>query len=928
MISAIGALLISLVSLFSLDTARLEAWYKGSAANPYANACGTQPAGQNWCVGPDGWTVVTPTIGTTGTSCATTGTPTWDGSCITYVSDRGTGTLATCRINAPVGFDFTTDPTNGGSDWTKACPMQPFVVTGLRTGSSDFLLLQRGSCFIDSTVATNPCTGAANTTTTYGIGANTDRTSNLGNRAGTSSSKPIVIAAFGPIAVDRPKFMTINYCVRAAVGTGNIMVMHIECTNPWRDPRSSYFLAANPAVSSGAGQKNIVTVAASPTAPLIRVTVASTADLAAQPIYIASVGGVTTANGTWTSANYTIASPTEIDLLGSNIGSQTYTSGGTVGQRTITVTNPLPAEMGNGTSFRMYNYSNAAQMRLTNGDTGLYVSGVDTARTTVTLAGNITVGGQATAGDAIRFIGEETGIKFAVDSANWVYVEGSKISFGSFSYQPSTLGVKIKMTCNLIRNVIEFSYGIQTRYQGIFLGDTLDPQSTCQIRENMLNNNGWMLSDPDCMPLDGLPAKCGGVASEMPLATNGVVPDQSHGAYNHEWFGKTDYIGNILTNNSGAGSQLRAGGLAYNNFAVGNATNLYSGGIMFNNVTRYNVVAKARTQMFAISKTTAATVSGNTLTFSQAPIWIPLNTNYTILNATTGVSFGARQITAATPTTVTLNGAAFSAAIGDTFYFFYALTPQWGIGGFDNAGRLNAAGDVDPLTNSVSEWNIAFDATSAAQSGIYGGFGHSMGTSTIRLAGSSFTNNWVRNWNLGLEDRSQIQGVDGNSACAGLGIGGTNAIRIQMKDNFYFMIGDPIVLSGVAGITGTVNGSFTVASKPSSGYLCLAGSSYTSGTWTAGTGVINGGVTFANNRYSGVNTIADSTQSAASFSSFAPSGTMTVEYCDAQLGGSGYLSDFVNRARENRLGNWNLSNTANAINNCIRSQTDPSIALQ
>ncbi len=152
---------LSLLALVVLASPA-SAWYKGAAVIPaggYANACGTEPAGQNWCVGTDGWTVVTPTIGTTGTTCATTGTPTWDGSCVTYVSDRGTGTLATCRINAPVGFSFTTDPTDlggGTRDWTKACALTPTVTAAIRTGSSDFLLLQRGSCFIDSPVTTNP----------------------------------------------------------------------------------------------------------------------------------------------------------------------------------------------------------------------------------------------------------------------------------------------------------------------------------------------------------------------------------------------------------------------------------------------------------------------------------------------------------------------------------------------------------------------------------------------------------------------------------------------------------------------------------------------------------------------------------------------------------------------------------------------------
>jgi hypothetical protein len=246
------------------------------------------------------------------------------------------------------------------------------------------------------------------------------------------------------------------------------------------------------------------------------------------------------------------------------------------------------------------------------------------------------------------------------------------------------------------------------------------------------------------------------------------------------------------------------------------------------------------------------------------------------------------------------------------------------------------------------QWNIHTGAIPSAYIGrpMELGYGFNMESQASRATGNVFANNWVMNQlstnsdQGGFLDQTQIRSVDG-TGCGG-------QVRIGIWTGYKWNVGDSITISNTLPSGMNANGTFTVASTQdatSPGYVCLAGSSFGTGSWTPGTGVINGGVSWANNRTYNVNqplyvlpTEATNTTSAGpSISGFTPlttagcpqaSGCPSIEGYMASLGLPANLSDFVRLAKLNRKGSYDSRFTAAKANNYIRSRTDPSIALQ
>lgn len=190
---------------------------KGSApTNQYANAC--PQLSQNWCVGSDGFTVFTPTVPATPTgSCGSTGT--FNGTCVVYIAENGTGTPTTCSIPATGTFSFTTDIGD-----TNACNYTEAHMALARNNSSDFPLFKRGDCFVDPNVI-SPCTGIAPTyQTSYGICTAHGITCNWA-RNGTSAAAPMVIGAYGAYSKPRPRILSANTGFSAISIFGNYIAL-------------------------------------------------------------------------------------------------------------------------------------------------------------------------------------------------------------------------------------------------------------------------------------------------------------------------------------------------------------------------------------------------------------------------------------------------------------------------------------------------------------------------------------------------------------------------------------------------------------------------------------------------------------------------------------------------------------------------------
>ncbi len=904
--------MIRLVALLLLAFAATPAaaWYKGSATGTggiYANACGTEPAGQTWCVDNNpasatyGFTKVTPPAGPyTGSCSAGTYSVTATGelaACGIYVSDIGTGTLSTCRVELTPSFDDTFFP-DVAANPLLACPATATNYSGLRNNSPDMILPRRGDQFWDPDVAINPRTGGANTTTVYGIATSTGRAPNF-NRNGLSALKPMVIMAVGPLSSGRAVIQSYWNCLDDAPNAGdNLMYLGIECGNAFRDPNSAYF-------------------------PGIVISAAT------------SAGG----------------------------GSQ------------YTLTAPLPAYMGTGTGWYIANLDNPNSPV---GNTNRQILSMDGSRTVITVQSLCALCSVNT-GDRLQITTSTPG---GISHANasqptFFYVEDSRFRFSGIGIQPD-----IQTRVVIRRSIIENGYIALGRAQGLFTGDTFSAASTMLFEENLADHNGWLQLDPDCTPGVVLPAKCGGLASLTAIENvYGSPANQSHGAYVHEMFGNATFQRNILTNNSGAGSQLRSGGTFYNNFVARNATGATGGGILVANNSTYNVFTQMSNGFNAILPTSAASASGNTLTFAHVPYFQAV-VGARVWNASNPSSIPVnRTIASVTGTTITLNGSVTGVASGDLIYIGDVV--QWGYqaqssagfatftgsisgttltataggyvnGGFVNGmtitgsgvaantkvvGRLTGTGkdgtyivdqsqtvastamSVLPIGLGVTsnhQWNIYSDTVPAANGlGFYAGYGFSAAGNITRAAGSVVANNFGMNLPLFVEDNTVITAIDA-TGCGG-------AARITFNGTTGWQPGETATITGVTGMTG-VNGTWTVTVFDTI-RMCLVGST-PSGTWTGG-GTVNGGVAWSNMKYSNVVSQATANSAAlAAMSSFSPVGTPTVEYCDTQLGGGGYLADFIDRAREQRKGNWNLSATANAMNNCMRGQTDPTIALQ
>lgn len=814
-----------------------------------------------WCVGSDGWTVFSPTVGSTGT--CTGSASTFNGTCVYYISETGTAaTAAACSVAVTGAFDFTTVPANSA-----ACPYQSTFMNAVRNNSSDFILFKRGDCFADPGLF-SPCTSAnAPSTNSYGICSSSGTTCQF-SKNGASANAPVLIGAYGPLTSARPKFITQNNTVAAQATFGNnLAIVSLDTTLSFgvRDYTNATY---NPGIITAASSSGVG---------------ATTIILSSVPAIINSTNA---ANSAWQVA--------DLDNQGHWVG---------IG--------------GNRPGIQVNSISGAV----------------------LTLQTSITASQTVTAGDRMVLFPNNVGnggLSFdpiGNQALTLFYVEdcvGQGIGYqvtGTYTWPNGP-----QWAIYIRRNEFYQSGTYDLRLQGIFLGDSFNPNSTALIEENVIDHAGWSQVDNDCTVGQFLPSKCNGVASSTLYNFFGNPSNQAHDAYNHENCCSATYQRNILTNAQGTGTQLRSGGYGYNNLIYRNQTGSFSGSIDHAGIVTYNVFGDLTYGYAAVATVTG--VSGNTLTFTYLPQVVCSSSSGCAapsqpFDATnpTGISQTLNTTFTMTNNTMTINGPAVTVSIGDVIYFVQNGSAAWG---FDvqSASTSNNGTSINNAYPTDLEYNVFTNS----MLGTYRGGPSVSGDSIIgeiyatRATGSKIANNYIMNQaNVGIRDDTQIQSVDGT------GCGGEVRIGLVSASTTGWNVGDTIVTSGIQPSSMNANGSFTVGSI-STPFLCLSGSTFGTGVWTSGTGVINGGVTYSNNFAYNVGTPSTTTQSTPT--AFTPVNTAgcpqalgcpSIEGYDLSIGGDGTLSHFLDGAKANRKGSWNNAYTAAAANNYIRKYTSSSM---
>ncbi len=958
--------IIALLAIVTLSTPA-SAWYKGSAAGTagiYDNPCGGVAAGQMWCIDNNpasasyGWTQFTPTVGTSGSTCSATGTPSWDGTCVTYIASGGTGTLATCRVAATGSFDFEFDPTVGGTDMSKACPFQATYMSGARNGTPDFLLFKRGDCFAVP-FAWDSCAGAfAASTNAYGICTASGRDCGF-SRNGTSANAPLVIGAFGSYALNRPMFISPGGGVFGANGAFSNFValvsIHSNGGKVFQDYRDTVY---NPGV-------------------LVATTGCSGSG--------ANCAGQTT---------ITLPSPVSTSIINS----------------------------ANAVDWGVLNFSNRVQMssgqcpaiRLTN------ISGTTaTALANIPTNFDINVGDRLV---LVPYSCGAGNISFSGAGALWNYMEDSYLEGAALVVAPSgnnaykaffrrntiadsagylkraqgglfgdnfNLGAAILIEENTVHHNGWRQYDNDCT-PARFMPAKCDATAQTQYENSSGSPNSQaqnIYDHEDCCYLtfrrnvsaDGagtaIQVRSGGLLENNLLgrssggATGGGIANPNTARYNVFFDATSSYVaimtvravsGNTLTFDAvpqgmssylgeARGASVVAGGSGYTN---GTQTLTLTGGTcsippQFSVTVSSNVVQAFPRPIVVTSGTCSGTPgnpaatsggggTGATLTVgysSTANSAQPFNaSNPTGINQTTNATFTT------TATTVTIDGPAITASIGDVIYFVDG--PNYG---YEAAAATTNPATVSPnaANNSNVQWNIHTGEIAKEYIGksLNLGYGIQAGAGVARTTGSVIANNYVMNmanvnstWRGGFNDQTQIQSINGTTCSGSVGVG-------VVTGNLW-RVGDAITISGSAPSGMNANVSTTVASI-SGNTLCLASAPFGTGTWTTGTGIINGGVAWGPNYVYNVAqplSTSPSVATAGTPSAFTPVGTgpgcpqalncPSVEAYDLANGGDGTVSHFLAQARLNRRGAWNTVWTAPAANNYIRAKTSASIALQ
>jgi len=999
-VRSLAALLILLCGVVSSDAA----WLPGAAPNPerscYDNrvvgadveclkkqigyrhaislttsgiytqdACGSVSPTQKWCIDNNplsadyGYTIFSPTVPTTGL-CGATGSA--DGTCITYISETGTGTLATCRVPATVSFDITYVPPNSA-----ACPYENTYIAGARDASSDFVLFKRDDCFMERDNI-SPCTGlAASSTNAYGICTSSGRGCAF-NRNGASRDAPLYIGAYGPRSGARPRFSAINTSLVFAQNTSgdNIAIQSIHGDGGWlfNDYKNSTYnpgimVATTGCAGSGtncSGQTSITLPSVIPTNLVNSVNALEWSIFnfsnASQILAGSQCTGIRLTNISGTSATALANIPINWDI---NVGDRLAI---------------LPFNCNVGTiSFLggVLRFNYVEDVRLDGGGIGLNKTPGGAPLWDFRIRRNVING---PSGVATRTQGIFLGDSFNAGST--VLAEENTIDHDGWRQNDNdcTPAQFMPAKCNgLAQTTYENYWGNPNNQAQNFY----DHEDCCFLTasRNFSANSA----------ANSIQVRAGGIMYNNTLIRNpggqnmGAINHPNTGTYNVMGDNTASYmmiaevrnvVGNTLTFDavpqaivSTIGAAMRAtpaaAGSGYTN---GTQTLTVLGGTctvqpQFSVTVSGNAVQSwPRPTLVTAGQcntppTNAAATSGGGGTGATLTVSYTNSTGYCVpFNASnpTGISQTLNTTFSHTLTTMTINGPAISAAIGDIIYCVdgahfglevNSLTTNPGTMPINNAGSSNI------------QWNIHTGQIRQQYIGksVELGWGFNAGSSLNRATGVVYANNYVMNlysMNAGqaaFNDYTQIQGVTG-TGCGGLvGItlpqGAVNSVTS-------WKVGDTVSVAGTLPSSLNADNPGTTVASVSGNTICLAGTTFGTGTWTSGTGLINGGIGWgsgptANRIYNVAQPVytplSASLANIPTPTSFTPvvtsgcpqaAGCPSIEGYAISSGLGNTLPDVLTCAKNNRWGSFDQRCTAAAINNGIRTGTDGAIALQ
>jgi hypothetical protein len=471
-----------------------------------------------------------------------------------------------------------------------------------------------------------------------------------------------------------------------------------------------------------------------------------------------------------------------------------------------------------------------------------------------------------------------------IGTSNFLIIEGCTLRFGGLVIQNSVTPPVPGVNYRIRRNVILDAYGdIGRGANGVFLSDNPLTDGQILIEENVVDHSGYNTSI---------------------WGAGGNV--FSHNFYLHDDNPAITFVKNITMEASATGAQVRNGGTIYNNLSVGNPIAFLSNPGIQPNATAYsyNVIADGSDIIIGIRNAIGATSVGNKV-LELDGVLTSGNFNF-VGNSVAdldnpGAIAGVVSSVTATSATMSVNVAAGKRGdgikIGDRLAI-YASRGQGVVVG--PTGTFSPAVNSNGATYPVGSTVFFFDSAHPLPSWIVPGM--NLGV----YQHSSFPGGQTKVASISA-DRLSLRTV---TASTGAIVGGEQYVFVIWTDGDQSHFPRQTVGPNNIFTTTATLGSASFAFAPQSFSQAINASGNYYYNWSIPTqNVVDYGIASANISVPNkLNVAASSSYPKA-----------TIEAYDAQTGGPGTLAHFVSEVRQQSRTRWNLTYTANAINNYIRT---------
>jgi hypothetical protein len=478
-----------------------------------------------------------------------------------------------------------------------------------------------------------------------------------------------------------------------------------------------------------------------------------------------------------------------------------------------------------------------------------------------------------------------------VGVTNFFIVEDCMLRFGGLGIINNLAVPVLDLHIRVARNEFLDAYGyIGHGGIGVFIGDNQAPGGTILLQENIFDHAGYNTSI---------------------WGAGGNV--FSHNVYIHQNNPPVSFIGNITSNASATGAQIRNGGTIYNNLSIGNPIAFVSNpGIQFNPTTySYNVITEGSDIIVGVRNAIGATASG-TKGLQLDGVLTTGNYNFVGLGVADldnpGAVTGAVTSVTATTATMSANVAAGKRGNGVQIGDRLALYASRGQGVVLGPTGTFA---VDPNTGGgtypVGSTTFYFTSSAPLPSWVVPGM--NAGLYTI----SAFPGGQTKIASIS-GDRSSITTVNASTQAIA---GGSVATGEEQNTFVFWTPGDS---SHFPQQTFGPNNIFTMSAVLSGTSFAYAPQSFSQNINASGNYYYNWNTVPAQNvvDYSilGANINVPNKLNVAGSTSYPKA---NIEAYDASIGGPGTAAHFIAQARMQSKDTYNILYTANAANNFIRN---------